>query len=78
MGRKKPENTRQTGTPWRKRWKKPENLNRWQNILVMYARRRLTCKNEWVSIHKRGSEGIPLTENPVKNRHADYRGVAVR
>lgn len=59
-------------------WKMPENLNRQQNILRMYTGWRPIRRNEWVSMHRTGSEGIPLTENPVKNRHADHRGAAAR
>lgn len=47
-------------------WKMPESLNRRQSALVMYARRRLTRRNEWVSMHRTGSESIPLTVAPPK------------
>lgn len=59
-------------------WKMPESLNRRQSALVIYARRRLTRRNEWVSMHRRGSEGTPLTVVLPKNHHADYRGTAAR
>ncbi len=47
-------------------WKMPESLNRRQSALVIYARRRLTRRNEWVSMHRRGSEGTPADGGPPK------------
>lgn len=87
VGRKKTENTRRVGTPWRRCWSRrgftvgqqDAGWRCWTCAVTVRngpGWRRPTRRNGWVSMNRTGSEGIPLPLSPVKSRHADYCGSA--